>query len=246
MSMRHFIGSLCKALWIVWSGLCLLVFLVLIASGQHSIANVAVMLIGGGIIFAPLFWLARRLRRENAPPSDPVAAAPVLRVEQSKPVAGVIERMVHAEAEPVSRIEQSKPVVAAPPAVRPAIALVAAAFAVGILALIVVPIRQQWAKAEQSQRAEAPRVHLTPEMKEGIEDLLATGVARVDIQLRKVWLDPRLWHLADALGKEDLAATFAIYFAHQHQKDLYFCSVWDKQSGHRLARYSQTFGFRLD
>lgn len=82
--------------------------------------------------------------------------------------------------------------------------------------------------------------------RESVEHLLRNNIARVDIQMHKVWVDPLLWAAADAATKEEIAARFALYFAEQNKKTIYRCEVFDKQSAKRLARYSRAFGFSVD
>lgn len=87
---------------------------------------------------------------------------------------------------------------------------------------------------------------MSAEARESVEHLLRNNIARVDIQLHKVWIDPLLWAAADAATKEEIASRFALYFSGQNKKTVYRCEIFDSQSGKRLARYSQAFGFRAD
>jgi hypothetical protein len=99
-------------------------------------------------------------------------------------------------------------------------------------------------KASAPPRAE--RIAYTDKIRGAVEHLLSTGLARTDDRLHKVWIDHDLWSTADATMKEEIAASFAIRFAAVNSTDAYRAEIYGAQSGKRLARYSEAFGFTVD
>jgi len=46
--------------------------------------------------------------------------------------------------------------------------------------------------------------------------------------------------------KEDFAAATAVYIAEQTHSSLWWCDIYDIQSAKKLAKYSQSWGFKVE
>lgn len=76
-----------------------------------------------------------------------------------------------------------------------------------------------------------------------LENLQSQGYISIEAEQNKVYVAPLLWLRMDAKLKEDFAASLAIYCGNKKGTELYWVEIYDKQSGKKLAKYSQSWGF---
>lgn len=76
-----------------------------------------------------------------------------------------------------------------------------------------------------------------------LEDLERQGMISIEANLNKTYINPLLWNKMDAKLKEDFSASLAIYCGNKKGTNLYWVEIYDKQSGKKLAKYSQSWGF---
>uniref|UniRef100_A0A7V2ZK58 Uncharacterized protein n=1 Tax=Ignavibacterium album TaxID=591197 RepID=A0A7V2ZK58_9BACT len=76
-----------------------------------------------------------------------------------------------------------------------------------------------------------------------LEDLERQGMISIEANLNKTYINPLLWNQMDAKLKEDFSASLAIYCGNKKGTNLYWVEIYDKQSGKKLAKYSQSWGF---
>jgi hypothetical protein len=89
------------------------------------------------------------------------------------------------------------------------------------------------------------KVELTAGQLAIINDLQSQGMLRIESSLNTVYVDPSLWAAMDAKQKEDVSGALAIYCANQKGTTTYWVDILDKQSGRKLAKWSQAFGFKV-
>ena len=76
-------------------------------------------------------------------------------------------------------------------------------------------------------------------------ELIDQGMIAFEIELNKVYIKPALWLAMDYKLKEDMTAAMAMYCAMKKGNDLIFVDVYDKQSGKKIAKYSQLWGYEV-
>jgi hypothetical protein len=89
------------------------------------------------------------------------------------------------------------------------------------------------------------RIELTEGQVNLLSKLQNQGLLSIDPNLNKAFIDPGLWHSMKYSVKEDFAATLAIYCGNKKGTQLYWVDVYDQYSGKKLAKYSQSWGFKV-
>lgn len=89
-------------------------------------------------------------------------------------------------------------------------------------------------------------IRLTGEQTALLDDLQARGILAIDPQLNKAYVDVGLWTAMDAKQKEDLSAAVSIYCANRKGTTAYWAEIYDRQSGRKLAKWSQAYGFSVE
>jgi len=77
-----------------------------------------------------------------------------------------------------------------------------------------------------------------------IEELVDDGFLKLEPELNSAYIDPDLWASMNIRLKEDFSASLAIYCCNIKGSTLYWVEVYDLYSGKKLARYSQSRGFK--
>lgn len=94
-----------------------------------------------------------------------------------------------------------------------------------------------------SDNTYSKKLNLKPDQITYLEDLQKQDYISIEADLNKVYIDPLLWLQMDAKLKEDFSASLAIYCGNKKGTELYWVEIYDKQSGKKLAKYSQSWGF---
>lgn len=63
--------------------------------------------------------------------------------------------------------------------------------------------------------------------------------------MNTVYISPVLWNGMDFKLKEDTSCALAIYIANKKGEQTIWVDILDKMTGKKLAKYSQTFGFKV-
>jgi hypothetical protein len=90
-----------------------------------------------------------------------------------------------------------------------------------------------------------PTISLTQEQTDILIKLEKDGYIVLEPQNNTVYIDPSLWSTMDYKLKEDMGASFAIYCATKRNDDLIYVTIYDKMSGKKLAKYSNSWGFTV-
>ena len=88
-------------------------------------------------------------------------------------------------------------------------------------------------------------ITLSQSQKIAIMDLVNTGMLKINPQLNRVEIHPRLWESLEYSAKKGLASNLAIYCGNRKGTYLYWCKIYDVYSGKKLAKYSQSWGFKV-
>ena len=80
---------------------------------------------------------------------------------------------------------------------------------------------------------------------ENLMDLQSQGFITIQTENNKVYIDQNLWNSIDAIVKENLSLSLAIYVGNKRGNNLYYVDIYDKMSGKKLAKYSKSWGFKV-
>jgi hypothetical protein len=105
--------------------------------------------------------------------------------------------------------------------------------------LILVLISAAFAGSVSAQSASDQQQKIANEV---VSAMVKVGFLRVDTDLRKAWIASVAWESTDAIGKESLTFTIAVY-CHASNPTL---DLYDKQSGRKLASYGPFQGFKVE
>lgn len=98
---------------------------------------------------------------------------------------------------------------------------------------------------ENKKASSTPSVKLTQSQIDGMVSLEEKGFIVFEISLNRVYIKPALWTEMDYKLKEDMTVSFAIYCAMKKGSDTIYIDVYDKQSGKKIAKYSQLWGYEV-
>jgi len=83
-------------------------------------------------------------------------------------------------------------------------------------------------------------------VEKAMEDLTKAGlVKKTDPSLNQVYVSKPYWDAQDIEAKETAAKAFAYYVGYKKGTNLYWVDIYDWQSGKRLAKYSESWGFTV-
>lgn len=88
-------------------------------------------------------------------------------------------------------------------------------------------------------------LELKSEQLEAIETLKTEGMLDLKPEMNAAYIDPQLWNRMDYSLKDDLGATLAIYCGNTKKSNLYWVEFYDKTTGKKLAKWSQSWGFKI-
>jgi uncharacterized radical SAM superfamily Fe-S cluster-containing enzyme len=71
------------------------------------------------------------------------------------------------------------------------------------------------------------------------------GFLKMKPELNTAYIHPDFWAGITFDVKKDFAAGLAIYCANIKKTDLYWVEIYDMYSGKKLAKYSQSWGFKV-
>ncbi len=93
----------------------------------------------------------------------------------------------------------------------------------------------------------AQNQQLPPESKKVITDLIKDGYMKIDYDLDKAWISPRMWHGWNVDEKELVTFVTSMYIRN-YQKDSKtppMVDMYDYKSGKHLASYGPLRGFKI-
>lgn len=67
---------------------------------------------------------------------------------------------------------------------------------------------------------------------------------KMDPRLNAAYIDPKVWTGIELTAKENFARSLAIYCGNEKGTHLYWVDIIDKFSGKKLAKYSDSWGFK--
>lgn len=86
---------------------------------------------------------------------------------------------------------------------------------------------------------------LSYEQKQMINQMIIDGDLYVEAQMNRVEMYRALWNNMDYSLKEDFSASLALYVGNKKGTQLYWVEIYDKRSGEKLAKYSESWGFKI-
>jgi len=78
-----------------------------------------------------------------------------------------------------------------------------------------------------------------------IKKLESQGYLKINAQLNRVEIETALWNNMIYQNKNDFSAGLAIYVGNKKGTKLYWVEIYDLYSGKKLAKYSQSWGFKV-
>ena len=84
-----------------------------------------------------------------------------------------------------------------------------------------------------------------PGIIQSIEESIRGGDIRLDVNNRSLWIRQGDWQGMDAHQKEVFSFTVAVYCQMKLKVDTRWLEIYDWQSGKKLAKYSQAWGFKV-
>lgn len=125
-------------------------------------------------------------------------------------------------------------------------------FFIGFIGLIIIVIII-WAsgifKTSKSENPELKKSIISAEDKikyeEGFQKLKDSGIlAKINIDLNEVYVFPSTWIQLNVDQKEIVGKALAFYFGYKKGTDLNWVDIYDFYSGKKVAKYSETWGFK--
>lgn len=99
--------------------------------------------------------------------------------------------------------------------------------------------------SSSSSSSGSKKLSLTQSQEDYLHKLENDGYLSVEPSLNKASIAPAIWNNIDAKLKEDVSASLAIYCGNKKGTNLYWVEIYDKMSGRKLAKYSQSYGFKI-
>ena len=78
-----------------------------------------------------------------------------------------------------------------------------------------------------------------------LNKLIGEGYLRIEAQYNKAYISLDIWNKIDANVKENLSRSLAIYCGNKKGTHLYWVEIYDKMSGKKIAKYSNSWGFTV-
>lgn len=92
----------------------------------------------------------------------------------------------------------------------------------------------------------AKTVTLPAEVKTMLENQISSGYLVIEQDFNRVYVASHVWSQLDYKGKENFAAFCAVYIGNQTGSNTYWAHMYDKQTGRKLAEWSQSWGFDVE
>ena len=86
---------------------------------------------------------------------------------------------------------------------------------------------------------------ITDSQMNAFEKGIAQGWIKVDVSKRALYISPTLWNSIDVQAKEGLGRIGAVRIAKELNIDLYWCDLYDMNTGKKIATYSESWGFKM-
>ena len=87
------------------------------------------------------------------------------------------------------------------------------------------------------------------ELTKGQIDLLSSlqkqQLIVIEANLNRAYIDPSLWNSMKYNIKENFTASLAVFCGNEKGTYLYWVELYDQYSGKKLAKYSQSWGFKV-
>ncbi len=78
-----------------------------------------------------------------------------------------------------------------------------------------------------------------------LNGLINDGFLQIEAHYNKAYIDPKVWNSIDVNVKENLSRGLAIYCGNKKGTHLYWVDIYDKISGKKIAKYSNSWGFKV-
>jgi len=79
-----------------------------------------------------------------------------------------------------------------------------------------------------------------------IRELKRSGLlVRINPRLNEAYVDPVIWHRLDYQTKKNIGRVMAFYCGREKGTNLNWVDIKDRYSGRKLARYSESWGFKV-
>jgi hypothetical protein len=95
-------------------------------------------------------------------------------------------------------------------------------------------------------QAQQSKIVYTSEMKKVLTATENAGYIKFKPSGREIWVDPSFWNSTNYDQKNSLGYLGAVKFAHDLNSDLYYCTIINNRTGKRLAKWSRSWGFKID
>lgn len=99
---------------------------------------------------------------------------------------------------------------------------------------------------EKKPKEKEQKIELTKEQDDLLRDIEFDGHIEIKPLDNEVYVKPLFWLTCNYKAKENLAYFCAIRCENANNNGLYYCTVKDMQSGKKLAKYSQAWGFDVE
>ena len=100
-----------------------------------------------------------------------------------------------------------------------------------------------WAKEDLT----VPSGHGESAQKRGpIQDLKASGLlVKINPRFNEAYVDPAIWHALDYQTKKNIGRVMAFYCGREKGTNLNWVDIKDRYTGRKLAKYSESWGFKV-
>jgi len=98
---------------------------------------------------------------------------------------------------------------------------------------------------DKTSRSKSSHLELSKSQLEAITDLVDNGSLKINYNLNEAFIDPIVWHGIDYQTKENFCRTLAIYCGNKKGTKLYWVDIKDNNTGKKLAKYSNSLGFKI-
>jgi len=98
--------------------------------------------------------------------------------------------------------------------------------------------KEEWDRAQEEAAIE--------EQEKAIKELTKAGLlVRINPDLNQAYVEPGIWHALDYQAKEYIARVMAFYRGRKKGTNLNWVDIKDRYSGKTLAKYSESWGFKV-
>lgn len=89
------------------------------------------------------------------------------------------------------------------------------------------------------------RLYLSQEQVNFTKTLVNEDLLKIEYNLNRIHISDILWNNIDYQAKKDFSASMAIYCGNKKMTYLYWVDIYSKDSGKKLAKFSQSYGFKI-